>query len=231
MTREEFTITDADRLVQRFIDQELSAEERVRFISLLGRDGALRRKAIELEELVLDVRRLPKPSLPNGFVARVLERTAAPAPAQAAWWTQIVHTLWTPRHLQWNLASAGALACVALLALAAVLGGRLNPASRQPAAARPATVLVRLVVLQPSANTVQVAGDFNGWNPALTPLEQTSNGAWSVTLPLRPGRYEYMFVVDGNQWIADPFAVELKDDGFGSRNAVLDVRAPARAES
>jgi hypothetical protein len=38
-----------------------------------------------------------------------------------------------------------------------------------------------------------------------------------------------MFVVNGEQWVADPFAVEQIDDGFGSRNAVLDVRPPAEA--
>jgi 1,4-alpha-glucan branching enzyme len=76
---------------------------------------------------------------------------------------------------------------------------------------------------------VQAAGDFNGWNPSRTPLEPTSNGAWTVTIPLEPGRYEYQFVVDGEQWIADPFAIEQNDDGFGARNAVLDVRAPTGA--
>ena len=33
------------------------------------------------------------------------------------------------------------------------------------------------------------------------------------------------FVIDGEQWIGDPFAAEQSDDGFGSRNAVLDVTA------
>ena len=33
-----------------------------------------------------------------------------------------------------------------------------------------------------------------------------------------------MFVVDGERWVADPFAIEQADDGFGARNAVLDVR-------
>jgi 1,4-alpha-glucan branching enzyme len=89
-------------------------------------------------------------------------------------------------------------------------------------------VLVRLVVVQPGARVVQAAGDFNGWNPSRTPLEQTADGAWTVTLPLEPGRYEYQFVVDGERWIGDPFAVEQSNDGFGSRNAVLDVR-PAEA--
>jgi hypothetical protein len=32
------------------------------------------------------------------------------------------------------------------------------------------------------------------------------------------------FVVDGDRWIGDPFAVEQSNDGFGSQNAVLDVR-------
>jgi hypothetical protein len=32
-----------------------------------------------------------------------------------------------------------------------------------------------------------------------------------------------MFVIDGKQWIADPFAVDGAGDGFGSQNAVLDV--------
>ena len=63
-----------EELVQRFVDQELSAEERLRFVARLGRDEALRRQAIELEQLVLDTSRLPRPALPDGFVGRVMER-------------------------------------------------------------------------------------------------------------------------------------------------------------
>lgn len=226
-------MTDSELLVQQFLDHELTAEERVRFVVRLGRDEALRQRLIELEQLVLDVSRLPRPVVPDGFVARVMERTA---PAQSTW-HRLVDTIWTPRTLQWNLASAVALACLVLIAMGGVVAGGLawlpgrgmSPpysADAQTSAAADAssTVLVRLVVLQPGARTVHVAGDFNGWNPARTPLEQMAGGAWTVTLPLKPGRYEYMFVVDGQQWIGDPFAAEQNDDGFGSRNAVLDVR-------
>jgi hypothetical protein len=144
--------------------------------------------------------------------------------------------LWAPRAFQWNL--AGAMAAAGLLL---IVGGVLSqrpvtepaesptPAVVSTAASGGDRVLVRLVVLQPGANTVEVAGDFNGWDPRRTPLAQTAAGAWTVTLPLEPGRYEYMFVVNGEQWVADPFAVEQIDDGFGSRNAVLDVRPPAEA--
>jgi hypothetical protein len=223
---------DDVELVQRFVDQELSAEERVQFLSRLGRDEALRRRAIDLEQLVLDAGRLPRPIVPDGFVSSVMERLkdvelltdVVPTfrSASSNPWRRLSDALFAPRVVRWNLASAMAVASVAVLVIAAIVvkSGRITPVSS------PSTTLVRLVITQPGAKTVQVAGDFNGWNPARTSLEQISDGAWAVTIPLKPGRYAYMFVVDGKQWVADPFAAEQKDDGFGSRNAVLDVRPP-----
>ncbi len=224
-------ITD-DALVQRFVDQELSAEDRIHFLSRMGRDLVLRERVIALEELVLDVSRLPRPGVPPAFVARVMERIE-PAPAV---WRRLAAAFLAPHELQWNLASAVAVAGVTALAVWAAVGD--GPASRLlqlqsgalvPAARSTETVLVRLIVLQPGAATVQVAGDFNGWNPARTPLEPLANGAWTVMLPLEPGRYEYQFVVNGKEWMADPYAAEQSDDGFGSRNAVLEVRTPSEA--
>lgn len=219
-----------EQLVQRFIDQELTPEERIQFVVELGRDALLRDRAIELEQLVLGASRLARPAVPDGFVASVLSQTMPPAPA-AAGRSRLLDRLWAPRAFHWNLAGATAVGCVILLAL----GGGVAQALRWRAAsaavsstapAAPPVVLVRLVVVQPGAKAVQAAGDFNGWNPTETPMEQTADGAWTVTLPLEPGRYEYQFVVDGEQWIGDPFAAEQSDDGFGSRNAVLDVRPP-----
>ncbi len=231
-------VTESERLVQRFLDQELSADERVQFVVRLGRDEALRQQVIALEQLLLGVSRLPRPAVPDGFVASVMARTATPAsraPAPAAW-RKLTDALFAPHALQWNLASAVAMACLVLLVVGGVVlrGPSLPPASTTAGitstTGTPSPVLVRLVVLQPSARMVQVAGDFNGWNPARTPLEEVASGSWAVTIPLQPGRYEYMLVVDG-EWIADPFAAEQSDDGFGSRNAVLDVRPSVEAQS
>ena len=243
-----------EELVQRFVDQELSAGERIQFVIALGRDQALREHVLTLEQLVLDAAKLPRPVVPAGFAARVLERTTPATPdafvesaflvrrralrdggRRTSTWHRLIDAMWAPRALQWNLAGAAAGACVALLAVgAALVTGMRQPetsiAEKTPAAAVAGAgpVLVRLVVVQPGARVVQAAGDFNGWNPSRTPLEQTADGAWTVTLPLEPGRYEYSFVVDGDRWIGDPFAVEKSNDGFGSQNAVLDVR-PAEA--
>ena len=228
-----------DQLIQRFVDQELSAEERVRLIARLGHDAVLREQLLELEEMLLDTSRLSKPAVPRDFVAGVMARIehVPVLPPVRPLWRRLGDALLTPHVLQWNLASAGAVACVAVLAtLSVVWGGRSALPGNAPAAATPVavaappsapTVLVRFVVLRPGATSVQVAGDFNGWNPAQTSLAPAANGAWTVTLPLTPGRYEYMFVVDGREWIADPFAIEEADDGFGSKNAVIDVRTEA----
>ena len=222
-------MTGSELLVQRFVDQELSADERVQLLVQLGRDERLRDRVIALERLSLESSQLPRPVVPEDFVAQVMQRTAAPAPSL---WRRLADSLVTPHVFQWNLAGAAVAAGLVVL----VIGGIVANVGRQTAtpdlvavAPPPSLVLVRLVVVHPGARTVQAAGDFNGWNPTRTPLEPASNGAWTVTIPLEPGRYEYQFVVDGEQWIADPFAVEQNDDGFGSRNAVLDVRPPAGA--
>ena len=216
--------------VQRFIDNDLSREERVQLLARLGHDETLRQQLVELEQLALEVAELPRPLVPAGFTGRVLD-AAMPEPSR---WHRLTRAVWTPRTLRWNV--AGVAAAVVLILM--IAGGAYVMSSPRPLAPDPARgsvvaasspsgpVLVRLIVLQPDARTVHVAGDFNGWTPSRTPLEPAANGAWAVTIAIEPGRYEYQFVVDDQQWIVDPFATELNDDGFGSRNAVLDVRRP-----
>jgi hypothetical protein len=43
------------------------------------------------------------------------------------------------------------------------------------------------------------------------------------TLWLQPGTYSYMFVVDGERWVTDPYASNFRNDGFGQKNAVLRI--------
>lgn len=46
-----------------------------------------------------------------------------------------------------------------------------------------------------------------------------------MTLPITPGVHDYAFVVDGERWVADPYAPGI-DDGFGGRNSRLTLLAP-----
>jgi 1,4-alpha-glucan branching enzyme len=56
----------------------------------------------------------------------------------------------------------------------------------------------------PSGETVTVAGSFNGWDPFMYELRETKPGVYSLTLPLPPGPYHYVFFHRG-QRILDPY--------------------------
>jgi Glycogen recognition site of AMP-activated protein kinase len=88
--------------------------------------------------------------------------------------------------------------------------------------APPPTISLELV--KPGAKQVAVAGDFNDWKPERTPLVQIGNGRWVGDLNVKPGRHEYLFVVDG-QWLPDPNAKENVQNPFGGKNSVLIVSA------
>jgi 1,4-alpha-glucan branching enzyme len=78
-------------------------------------------------------------------------------------------------------------------------------------------------LIEPAAREVFLAGSFNDWNPTATPMMPLGHGRWSKELPLKPGRYEYRFVVDGD-WMADPTAKECVPNPYGERNSVMVVR-------
>lgn len=74
----------------------------------------------------------------------------------------------------------------------------------------------------PAAREAAIAGSFNRWDPARDKLAgPDKDGWWSITLPLGEGRHEYLFVINGTDWVLDPLAVAYADDGFGSRNSVF----------
>ncbi|MFO0706592.1 MAG: isoamylase early set domain-containing protein [Nitrospira sp.] len=220
---------EQDLLVQRFLDQELTPDERVAFLQAVDADPGLRRRWLNLELVVAEAAQLPK-IMPS---ARFLSQVKAAVAPKPSLWRRLIETLTVSHTLEWNLAGAVTAACLIIvvgLGATRLLPTRIAavPATQgvvQPVAVaeQGAKVFVRLVLLQPGARSVAVAGDFNGWNPGQTPLERSEGGMWTATIPLKPGRYQYMFVIDGKQWIADPLATEASGDGFGAENAVLDV--------
>jgi len=113
------------------------------------------------------------------------------------------------------------------LALGTAPSGR-SPASQAPGTGPSGkspisptnTVSYEFVFRAQDASQVCLAGDFNQWKVCEAPMRRVGEGLWSLSLTLKPGRYEYMFVVDGH-WVTDPNAIAHADDGFGNRNAVL----------
>jgi 1,4-alpha-glucan branching enzyme len=104
----------------------------------------------------------------------------------------------------------------AALAAAAALVLLLRPAGDD---SRP----IPFVLLAPHAARVTLVGDFNDWNPSATPLQSAGDSAWFVVVPLRPGRYRYSFVLDGERWMADPAAPRAVDSDFGPETSVVTI--------
>ena len=88
-------------------------------------------------------------------------------------------------------------------------------------------VYVQFSFEAPEAQSVSVAGDFEGWAGSHTLEDLDGDGVWTGRIPLRPGVHAYMFIVDETDWITDPHAQRYADDGFGNRNAILAVAAPS----
>jgi chromosome partitioning protein len=83
---------------------------------------------------------------------------------------------------------------------------------------------VVFVTLYPHAESVQIAGDFNNWQPQKTPMQKVgSSGVWQTKLELPAGKYRYRLVVDG-QWQQDPYNEMTELNPFGGYNSVVKVK-------
>ncbi len=75
------------------------------------------------------------------------------------------------------------------------------------------------------AKTVSIVGDFNDWQVGKDLLsDPDGDGIWTGVLTLKPGKYQYVFVIDGKKWVPDPRAKEISKDGFGGVNSVIEVK-------
>jgi len=83
---------------------------------------------------------------------------------------------------------------------------------------------VVFVTLYPRAQNVQIAGDFNNWQPVGTPMQRVGDsGVWQAKLKLPNGMYRYRLVVDG-QWQQDPYNERSEMNPYGDYNSVLEVK-------
>ena len=111
---------------------------------------------------------------------------------------------------RWRTAWMGAAAAVIAVGFGLVALRRAEPGHP-----------VRFALQAPTSHRVALVGDFNDWSREAAPLRQ-GDGEWSVTLRLRPGRYRYSFLVDGQRWVTDQ-AIPAGDDDFDTPTSVITV--------
>jgi 1,4-alpha-glucan branching enzyme len=127
------------------------------------------------------------------------------------------------------LAIAASLVIVASVGTAGFIHGRALAVATAPPAA-PAQVaaaetvhVVRFQLAAPGAHRVALVGDFNDWSRdaiVLQPAEKP--GVWTASVPIKPGRHEYAFIVDGKRWVPDPYALTHTDE-YNVKSSVIQV--------
>jgi 1,4-alpha-glucan branching enzyme len=82
---------------------------------------------------------------------------------------------------------------------------------------------VELKLNAPTAKKVSLTGSFDNWDIDAHPAKKDAKGNWTVKMSLKPGQYEYKFVVDGS-WVIDPLCKNVVANAFGSKNCVVEVK-------
>jgi hypothetical protein len=157
-----------------------------------------------LDPLIVELRRLPEPG-----------------PAARARLQKALHRE-RPGARMILLSPMRAAFAAAVIIAATSLSWSLGAWSASTESAAPGLTPVQFVIVAPDANSVAIAGDFNGWSSTSTPLAPGADGVWSVVVPLEAGTFAYSFIVDGREWRADPQAVVSTED-FGRPSSLMFV--------
>jgi Glycogen recognition site of AMP-activated protein kinase len=197
-------MTDIDPRVQRVLDGEAPVGDLT---------PAQQRQVAFLQRAV----RLLAAAPTSSVAARVMAQVRRPAPRAAeriARWLTGRHAVTVTFRPVWSLALAGALAAIALI-----------PGHGPQPMLGAEEGIAQFVGRFPGARSVDVVGSFTNWRPGAVRLhDDDHDGIWRASVVLPVGQHEYMFVVDGERWVADPLAERYVDDGFGRQNALLFVR-------
>jgi hypothetical protein len=180
----------------------------------------------QLERAIHETRALlgsrPAPDVRRAVMSRIAD--LEPLPARAGVLQRLADLLWSPREI--SIRPAFALAAAAAIAVLLVVPfARQAPSTAPQLASTPAAahVFVQFHV-EAEAMRVQLAGSFTNWEPRYE-LRQSAPGVWTITVPLTQGVHDYAFVVDGQQWVADPHEPQI-GDGFGGTNNRLSLLSP-----
>jgi hypothetical protein len=178
-------------------------------------------RATDETRAFLDAR--PSPDVRSSVMRRIEALEPLASSPRHAILERIAIFLWAPREI--SIRPAFALVGVgAVLILGLVSYPREPPLTGQVASGGAAPPMFVQFRLEAAASRVQLAGSFTNWEPRYE-LLQYAPGIWTITVPLTQGVHDYAFVVDGREWVPDPYAPQI-GDGFGGTNSRLTLLSP-----
>lgn len=164
----------------------------------------------------------PAPDVRAAVMSRIANVDTLPASRRAGVRERLAQLLWAPRPI--SIRPAFALAAAAAVVALVLVPRQAPPAGSQVAGAPADPHLFVQFRLDAPASRVQLAGSFTNWEPRYD-LRESAPGIWTITVPLTQGVHDYAFVVDGQQWLPDPYAPQI-GDGFGGTNSRLALLSP-----
>lgn len=81
---------------------------------------------------------------------------------------------------------------------------------------------VNFVCNAAQAQSVNLVGDFNHWDPLAHPMKQMPDRSWLLTVELKHGHHRYAFLVDGALTL-DPRAQGITRNDKGERVSLVPV--------
>jgi chromosome partitioning protein len=85
------------------------------------------------------------------------------------------------------------------------------------------TIEKRFIFHAPDAVSVKIVGSFNNWDLSdESAMERDEEGKWSKRISLKPGTYQYKFLVN-DMWIEDRSNPNFTVNSFGGKNSVIEI--------
>lgn len=207
------------KLLNPYIDKALDADMAKQVDEHLKSCPTCQDEFLRLKEMVTSLNSLSPQPAPADFTQSIMAKISQEdVQIQSSWMDLLKKRISIPRFSFRLIGAAAAAALVVFFAFTFIFN---TPDTSLICSAE---VQFSLKINNNKAHTVAIAGDFNDWNPQANILEDPEgDGIWTGILKLEPGRYEYMFVLDGEKWFPDPNALRYVKDGFGNKNAILEI--------
>ncbi len=234
---------DKEKLLRQFLDGDLSDEQEREALHIIADDPEMREMLSferNIRSIANEMEGRESAQVPEGFTDQVMhkiEQVERQAQSENVirkirkW----LKALWVPQTITWRPVYNVGLVALLLIAVSIPIyeipGAETEQASNMGEAAvqqvsaneqQQEQVWVRFVYIDENAESIELAGDFNDWEPvALEKQEVNGEQVWTGLVSMNRGEHSYMFVKDGEQWLTDPMASVQREDGFGNKNAVI----------
>ena len=216
------------KLLQLYIDDALTFGEKQLVKEHLEGCSACRAELKSFSSAIQIIKSLPEVSTPPNFTDNLMSKISQIKEKERERiipaWQMSLKNLWSTPRYKYSLAAALTVAVFCFFAFTSLFHFSGLPGQPGEKEAVIHQVEVTFNISGIEAQTIAVAGDFNGWNTSANQLEDPDgDGIWTGKMQLEPGRYEYMLVIDNSKWVTDPNAKVYANDNFGSNNAVLFI--------